>query len=184
MLHLRSTSLAHTHAIAAALAGLSRSGDLVVLAGEMGSGKMAFVQGFAAALGVIEPVTSPTYTLVHSYEAGRVILHHADIYRLATMNEVADLALNELLEYDGIVLVEWGDVVARSLGDHLMVRLDPADPADTDNDADNDADNNDADNNDDDDNNDDERVITVSATGRSWALRWERVEAVLSPFFA
>ncbi len=158
MLELSASSLAETHAIAAALAGIARPGDLIVLAGEMGSGKTAFAKGFAAALGVTEPVTSPTFTLVHSYQAGRLTLHHADLYRLSTQHEVADLALNELLEYDGIVLVEWGDVVARSLGDHLLVRLDPVD--------------------------DDEgaRRITVSATGRAWAVRWERVEAVLAPF--
>jgi tRNA threonylcarbamoyladenosine biosynthesis protein TsaE len=158
MLELSASSLADTHAIAAALAALARPGDLIVLAGEMGSGKTAFAKGFAAALGVTEPVTSPTFTLVHSYQAGRITLHHADLYRLSTHHEVADLALNELLEYDGIVLVEWGDVVARALGDHLLVRLDPVD--------------------------DDEgaRRVTVSATGRLWALRWERVEAALAPF--
>lgn len=158
MLHLRARSLDDTQAIAAALARLARTGDLFVLAGEMGSGKTAFAKGFAAALGVTEPVTSPTYTLVHSYDAGRVTLHHADIYRLSTQNEVADLALNELLEYDGIVLVEWGDVAARSFGDHLTVRLDPVD--------------------------DDEgaRLVTITATGRTWAARWERVEAVTAEF--
>jgi tRNA threonylcarbamoyladenosine biosynthesis protein TsaE len=160
MLHLRAASLADTHAIAAALAGVARTGDLIVLAGEMGSGKTAFAKGFAAALGVTEPVTSPTFTLVHSYDAGKITLHHADVYRLTTHHEVADLALNELLEYDGIVLVEWGDVVARAFGDHLMVQLDT------------------------DDDDEDARRIMVSATGRSWALRWERVEAALAPFEA
>ena len=96
MLHLRARTLDDTCSIAAALAGVARVGDLIVLAGEMGSGKTAFAKGFAAALGVTEPVTSPTYTLVHSYDAGRVTLHHADIYRLSTQNEVADLALSEL----------------------------------------------------------------------------------------
>ena len=155
MLHLRASSLADTHAIASALAGLSRAGDLIVLAGEMGTGKTAFAKGFGAALGVTEPITSPTFTLVHSYEAGKLTLHHADIYRLSTHNEVADLALAELLEYDGIVLIEWGDVVARSLGDHLLVQLDPV------------ADDDDA------------RLITVGGIGRTWATRWERVEAAL-----
>jgi len=158
MLHLRASSLADTNAIAASLADLARAGDLIVLAGEMGAGKTAFAKGFGAALGVTEPITSPTYTLVHSYEAGRITLHHADIYRLSSTNEVADLALNELLEYDGIVLIEWGDVVARSLGEHLAVQL-TADPED-----------------------DDARQIVVSATGRTWAVRWERVEAALERF--
>jgi tRNA threonylcarbamoyladenosine biosynthesis protein TsaE len=158
MLHLRASSLADTHAIAAALAGLARPGDLIVLAGEMGAGKTAFAQGFGAALGVREPMTSPTFTLVHSYAIGKLTLHHADIYRLSTHNEVADLALAELLEYDGIVLIEWGDVVAGSLGDHLLVQLDH-DPDD-----------------------EQARLVTVGGVGRSWATRWDRVEAALGGF--
>ena len=97
MLHLRAASLVDTRAIAAALAGVVRAGDVVVLAGEMGAGKTAFAQGFGAALGVAERMTSPTFTLVHSYStASKVMLHHADIYRLSTHHEVADLALDSL----------------------------------------------------------------------------------------
>jgi tRNA threonylcarbamoyladenosine biosynthesis protein TsaE len=159
MLHLRAGSLADTHAVAAAVAGLSRSGDLIVLAGEMGAGKTAFAKGFGAALGVTEPITSPTFTLVHSYDTpGKLTLHHADIYRLSTQHEVADLALAELVEYDGIVLVEWGDVVAQSLGDHLFVQL-VADPAD-----------------------EYARDITLSGAGRPWAQRWERLSQAVGPY--
>lgn len=158
MLHLRSDSLTSTSTIAASLAGLARRGDLVVLAGEMGAGKTTFAQGFGQAIGVTEPITSPTYTLVHSYPAGRVTLHHADIYRLTTLHEVADLAFPELLESDGIVIVEWGDVVAGSLGDHMLVRLDFVDG------------------------DDDARDIVVSATGKSWAARWDEIERRLAVF--
>ena len=105
MLRLRSTSLASTHAIAASLAGVVRAGDLVVLAGEMGAGKTAFAQGFGAALGVTDRITSPTFTIVHSYPVGKLTFHHADLYRLSTQHEVADLALAELAESDGVVLV-------------------------------------------------------------------------------
>src|SRR6185436_18864726 len=122
-LSLRAASLDVTHSIAAALAGLSRPGDLLVLAGEMGAGKTAFAQGFGRALGVTEPITSPTFTLVHSYDSGRVVLHHADLYRLDRMAEVADFALGELLEDRAVVLVEWGDVIANGLGPYLEVRL-------------------------------------------------------------
>lgn len=158
MLHLHSDSPATTSAIAASLAGLTRRGDLIVLAGGMGTGKTAFAKGFGRAIGVTEPITSPTFTLVHSYPAGRVTLHHADIYRLTTHHEVADLALAELLESDGIVMVEWGDVIAGSLGDHVLVRLD-FDDAD-----------------------DDARDIVISAAGRSWASRWAEVERRLAVF--
>ena len=125
-LSLRAASLDATHAVAAALAGLSRAGDVIVLAGEMGAGKTAFAQGFGRALGVTEPITSPTFTLVHSYDTGGPTLHHADLYRLDQLAEVADLALGELAEFDGIVLVEWGDVVESTFGEHLVVRLDLA----------------------------------------------------------
>src|SRR3954451_15034956 len=120
---LKVDDLTGTHAVAAAIAGVARPGDLLVLAGEMGAGKTAFAQGFGRALGITEPITSPTFTLVHSYDSGRVVLHHADLYRLDRMAEVADLALGELLEDDAVVLVEWGDVVANTLGSHLEVRL-------------------------------------------------------------
>jgi tRNA threonylcarbamoyladenosine biosynthesis protein TsaE len=158
MLHLRSDSVAATFAIAASLAGVTRRGDLVVLAGEMGAGKTAFAKGFGEAIGVTEPITSPTYTLVHSYPAGRVTLHHADIYRLTSLHEVADLAFSELLESDGIVIVEWGDVVAGSLGDHVLVRLEF------------------------DEDNDEAREIVITAAGRSWAARWAEIERRLAAF--
>lgn len=112
---LEVSSLTDTHAVAAAIAGLVRAGDIVVLAGEMGAGKTAFAQGFGAALGVDEPITSPTFTLVHSYDTGRLPLHHADLYRLDNLSEVADLALLELAE-DGVVLVEWATRQPTSLG--------------------------------------------------------------------
>jgi tRNA threonylcarbamoyladenosine biosynthesis protein TsaE len=155
MLQLRSDSLATTHAIAAALAGLVRSGDVIVLAGEMGAGKTAFAQGFGAALGVTDHMTSPTYNLVHSHPAGRLTLHHADLYRLSTQHEVADLALAELAEADGVLLVEWGDVVGGALGEHLLVRLEAIHS--------------------DDDDADDARSLVVSAVGRAWAARWEKL---------
>jgi len=158
MLHLRSDSVSATSAIAASLAGVARRGDLIVLAGEMGAGKTAFAKGFGQAIGVSEPITSPTYTLMHSYPAGRVTLHHADIYRLTSLHEVADLAFSELLESDGIVIVEWGDVVAGSLGDHVLVRL----AFDEDDDG--------------------AREIEITAAGRTWAARWAEVERRLAAF--
>jgi tRNA A37 threonylcarbamoyladenosine biosynthesis protein TsaE len=73
------------------------------------------------------------------------------------MHEIADLALAELVEGDGILLVEWGDVAASMLGEHLELRLSHSEP-------------------------DDSRDIVVRATGRTWAARWERVEAAIAPW--
>lgn len=171
-LSLRASSLAVTHGVAAAVARVVRSGDVILLSGEMGAGKTAFAQGFGRALGVEEPITSPTFTLVHSYATPSVTLHHADLYRLEHLAEVADLALGELAEYDGVVLVEWGDVVESIFGDHLLVRLetDDVDDADDADDVDDGADDATP------DVADDElasgRVLSITGYGRSWALRW------------
>ena len=170
MLHLRAASLADTHAIAQAIAALVRAGDIIVLAGEMGAGKTAFAQGFGRALGVDEPITSPTFTLVHSYELpvarqGVRTLHHADLYRLDRTTEVADLALSELAEFAGVVLVEWGDVVDGVFGDHLTVALDGDPDDETDELA-----------------LDRARLVDVGATGASWAGRWDRLTTSLGSF--
>lgn len=162
MLALHSPSPATTQVIAAAIARFARAGDLIILAGEMGSGKTWFTKGFAAALGITEHVTSPTFTLVHSYSGGRLPLHHVDVYRLDRLSEVADLSVAELLEESGtgkggVVLVEWGDVVAALFGnDYLEVRLevDDADPEQS-------------------------RRIAVRPVGPGWATRWDAVTKAL-----
>jgi tRNA threonylcarbamoyladenosine biosynthesis protein TsaE len=117
-------SVAETKALAARLAGLCASGDVILLVGELGAGKTAFAQGFAAGLGVEGPVTSPTFALVRQYRcaAGSPVdtLIHADVYRTGSLSEVADLALAELVEERAVALVEWGDMAAPVLGDDLL----------------------------------------------------------------
>jgi tRNA threonylcarbamoyladenosine biosynthesis protein TsaE len=132
MIEVRSTSAEATRAMAAALAALARPGDLILLSGDLGAGKTTFAQGFAHALGVTDPVTSPTFTLVHTYSGGRWRVHHADLYRLDRTDEVLDLALTELVDdRQSVLLVEWGDVVAGLFGpDFLLVRLDLDDEPD------------------------------------------------------
>jgi tRNA threonylcarbamoyladenosine biosynthesis protein TsaE len=107
-----------TRALAAALAAVARPGDVVLLVGGLGAGKTTFAQGFARGLGIEGPVTSPTFTLVRQYpvpDAGTGAVRqlvHADVYRLDSLGEVADLALPELLDGDAVALVEWGDAAA------------------------------------------------------------------------
>jgi tRNA threonylcarbamoyladenosine biosynthesis protein TsaE len=192
MLQLRASSIQETHVIAAAVAELARAGDTLVLSGEMGAGKTAFAQGFGKALGVEEPITSPTFTLVHSYDLpapvrGARTLHHADLYRLDRTAEVADLALAELAEFGGIVLVEWGDVVESVFGDHLVVHLD-SDVLDLADDDVNVAENSSgdetatADVDPSDDGGDERRLIELVGVGASWAARWDRLTRGLDGF--
>jgi len=173
---LRVDDLTGTHAVAAAVAGVARAGDVIVLAGEMGAGKTAFAQGFGRALGVTEPITSPTFTLVHSYPLPhRLTLHHADIYRLERTSDIDDLALPELASFNGIVLVEWGDVAGPAFGDHLEVRLNHADDLDDDADHDDAAGDEEAAVSDDEFADDGSREIELRAVGTSWAGRWDRI---------
>jgi len=123
VLCLPSDGLAATQRIARALAAVVGPGDVIVLNGDLGAGKTTFTQGFAAGLGVTEPVTSPTFTLVQEY-VGAHRLHHLDLYRLSGPDEVQDLALDELLDDGGITIIEWGDRMAAQLpADRLTVSI-------------------------------------------------------------
>ena len=99
-----------TRAVGAALAELLAPGDVVALTGELGAGKTTFVQGAAAALGVTDPVSSPTFVLIRNHE-GRAPVAHVDVYRLERIQEVLDLGFDELLDGGSVVFVEWGDAI-------------------------------------------------------------------------
>ena len=151
----RTRSAAQTRALGIAVAALLRPGDLVVLAGDLGSGKTTFAQGIAAGLGVDDPVVSPTFTIVREYE-GRLPLAHVDVYRLDRLQELYDVGFEELVDGERVTIIEWGDVVQRVLpADHLSVELEPGALPD-------------------------ERLVHVHAQGRSWLDRTERVESVVS----
>lgn len=97
-----------TSAAGERLAARLRPGDVVLLHGDLGAGKTAFVRGLAKGLGAPpEEVSSPTFTLIQEYR-GRVPLYHVDLYRLQPI-EAADLGLDELMSRDGVVAVEWAE---------------------------------------------------------------------------
>ena len=97
-----------TWALAAELAGELGAGTVLALHGELGAGKTCFIQGLAAALGIDEPITSPTYTLIGEYE-GRLPLHHIDLYRLSGPAEALGLGLEEYFDANGITAIEWAE---------------------------------------------------------------------------
>src|SRR5262249_36775358 len=105
MITARTKSVDDTRALAAELAPFARAGDLILLGGGLGTGKTAFAQGFARGLGVTAPVTSPTFVLVRTYE-GRLPLVHVDVYRLDHLQEVVDLGVADILDEDGVTLIE------------------------------------------------------------------------------
>ena len=113
-----STSAAMTRALGAALATELGPGSVVVLSGDLGSGKTVFAQGVAEGLGVTERVVSPTFAIAREYE-GRLRLHHLDVYRLDHVQEAIDLGLDELFD-DAVTLIEWGDGVRDLLPERML----------------------------------------------------------------
>jgi tRNA threonylcarbamoyladenosine biosynthesis protein TsaE len=113
-----------TRALGIELAGLLRPADLVVLVGPLGAGKTALTQGIGAALGVREPVTSPTFVIARVHRGGRLPLVHVDAYRLGRAADVDDLDLDAGAG-ESVTVVEWGQGLVEQLADeHLEVRLD------------------------------------------------------------
>jgi tRNA threonylcarbamoyladenosine biosynthesis protein TsaE len=160
MIRLTAHSTDDTRDIATTIAMLVRAGDMIVLIGEMGSGKTTFSQHFAHALGVTEPVTSPTFNLLHNYAGGRLKLHHADLYRLERTGELDDLGLTDLQEAGGVMLVEWGDVVGDALGTGLIVKLAANENADTEDSV-------------------SLRQIDIDWRGMQWETRWDKLRSSL-----
>ncbi len=116
-----------TRALGAALAAVVRAGDLVVLVGPLGAGKTALTQGLGAALGVREPVTSPTFVISRVHRGGRLPLVHVDAYRLGGVADVDDLDLDASTD-ESVTVVEWGQGLVEQLADeHLEVRLERRD---------------------------------------------------------
>jgi tRNA threonylcarbamoyladenosine biosynthesis protein TsaE len=119
----QSNSEAETRAIAAALAPTLTPGAVVLLSGDLGAGKTAFVRGLAEGLGLDpDEVTSPTFTLVHEYRGGRLPLIHVDLYRLDRA-ELDEVGLDQDLAANGVTAVEWSERLLRSIVDSIAVRI-------------------------------------------------------------
>lgn len=92
-------------------------GDIICLTGDLGTGKTIFSKGFAEGLGITETVNSPTFTIVQTYEGGRLPLHHFDVYRIGDISEMDEIGFDEFLFGDGVCLIEWADLVEELIPD-------------------------------------------------------------------
>lgn len=111
---------AATIACGVALAPFVERGDVVVLSGDLGAGKTQLTKGLATGLGVVEPVTSPTFNILLVHE-GRIPLYHFDLYRLERSEQLTDLDYWGTLEADGVSAVEWGDRFDESIPDQCVI---------------------------------------------------------------
>ena len=116
-------SESETGDVGRALAARLAAGDVVLLYGDLGAGKTAFVRGLAEGLGIAaDEVSSPTFTLVQEYRGGRLPLFHVDLYRLNDPREIDDLGLDELTA-DGVLAIEWAEKLPRPSPGAIVVRI-------------------------------------------------------------
>jgi tRNA threonylcarbamoyladenosine biosynthesis protein TsaE len=95
-----------------------RSGDVVALSGELGAGKTCLVKGIALGLGILQDVTSPTFTIIHEYRGALFPLYHIDLYRLDSSQEVIAVGIEEYLRGDGLTVIEWAEKIGALLPEH------------------------------------------------------------------
>lgn len=112
---LESASPDETESIAIEIAKEAKAGSIYTLSGDLGAGKTVFARGFARGLGIMSPVTSPTFTLVNEYKKGRLPLYHFDVYRLGEAEELYDTGFEDYLENGGVVLIEWAERIEELL---------------------------------------------------------------------
>lgn len=112
---IESRSEADTFAYGKSLGERAVPGEIYTLTGDLGVGKTVFTQGFAAGLGIAEPVNSPTFTILQSYEEGRLSLHHFDVYRIGDVEEMEEIGYEDCFYGDGVCLIEWAELVREIL---------------------------------------------------------------------
>ena len=125
-LSILSHSPEETQRLGEMLGRLAQPGDVLLLCGDLGSGKTCLTQGIARGLGVQDSVRSPTFVLATEH-AGRVPLYHIDLYRIEDPREVEGLGLDDYIEDDGVCVVEWADkAISYFPKEHLLIELEPA----------------------------------------------------------
>lgn len=102
----------------------ARCKEVYCLDGDLGVGKTVFTQGFAAGLGILEPVNSPTFTILQQYEDGRMPLYHFDVYRIGDVEEMEEIGYEDCFYGDGVCLIEWSSLIKELLPEdaiHVMI---------------------------------------------------------------
>lgn len=100
-----------TFALGEEYAKKTKPGSVYTLSGDLGTGKTVFTQGFAKGLGIDEPVSSPTFTILQEYESGRIPFYHFDVYRIEEPEEMDELGYEDYFFGEGVCLIEWAELI-------------------------------------------------------------------------
>lgn len=104
-----------TKALGKKLAEAAKAGDVYTLIGELGVGKTVFTQGIAEGLGIKEPISSPTFTIVQIYEEGRMPFYHFDVYRIGEIEEMDEIGYEDYFYGEGLTMIEWANLIEEIL---------------------------------------------------------------------
>ena len=104
-------SAEETYKIGEQMGREAKAGDVICLIGDLGVGKTVFTQGFAAGLGITEPVSSPTFTIVQTYDEGRIPFYHFDVYRIGDVEEMEEIGYDDYFFGEGVCLIEWAELI-------------------------------------------------------------------------
>lgn len=115
---LESHSAEETFRIGKEIGEQASPGKVYTLVGDLGVGKTVFTQGVAGGLGITEPVSSPTFTIVQQYEEGRLPLYHFDVYRIGDLEEMEEIGYEDLFYGEGLCLIEWAGRIEELLPEH------------------------------------------------------------------
>ena len=116
---IESFSEKETYELGQKLGRQAAAGQVITLIGDLGVGKTVFTQGLAAGLGITEPVSSPTFTIVQIYEEGRLPLYHFDLYRIGDVEEMDEIGYEDYFYGEGVCLIEWANLIEEILPEHL-----------------------------------------------------------------
>lgn len=109
-----------TFALGKKIGRAARPGQIYTLTGDLGVGKTVFTQGVAAGLDIMEPICSPTFTIIQVYEEGRLPFYHFDVYRIGDIEEMEEIGYDDYFFGQGICLIEWADLIEELLPENLI----------------------------------------------------------------
>ena len=115
---IETSSEKETYAFGLELGKKAHAGQVYTLVGDLGVGKTVFTKGLARGLDILEPVSSPTFTIVQVYEEGRLPFYHFDVYRIGDVEEMDEIGYEDYIYGDGVSLIEWANLIEEILPEH------------------------------------------------------------------
>ncbi len=117
---LETNSAKETYELGFRIGKKANAGQVYTMVGDLGVGKTVFTQGMAAGLAIVEPISSPTFTIVQVYDEGRVPFYHFDVYRIGDISEMDEIGFDDYVYGDGVSLIEWANLITEILPENRI----------------------------------------------------------------